>query len=412
MGESTNACATLRFDRRIRLLFRGATITSDAGLLVCRELDDALGLTETADECLQESRGGRNVQHRLVGLLRQSVYSRLAGYEDTNDAERLADDPTMRVVVGDRGIDRPAASTNTMSRFETEVLTQDGNVEGSGRLNAKWVDGAMSRTPHRRVILDMDSSASPVHRPTPVPHVIVHDARAAWDTRVARNSTRQRKEEVMPREDIAVRLRNGDRLLMDGGTGSEIQRRGIAITRGWDTAGSINSWSARALGEAQEVVRQVHEDYLTAGADIIITNSFWTNRTRMGMDGMADRWEEYTYLAGRIAVDARDAVNPNAYVAGGIAPPKADAPQNGPELAAQAAVLAEAGVDVMLVEYVGSVEDCIVAVEAAGSVGLPVFLGVRHVDRYLADPDRLVQALKDPHSYDSSHAPTLSTNLI
>ena len=137
MGESTNACATLRFDRRVRLEFHGATITSDAGLVACRELDDALGLTETAEECLQESRGGRNVQHRLVGLLRQSVYSRLAGYEDTNDAERLAQDPTMRIIVGDRGIDRPAASTNTMSRFETEVLTQDGNVEGLGRLNAK-----------------------------------------------------------------------------------------------------------------------------------------------------------------------------------------------------------------------------------------------------------------------------------
>ena len=164
MGESTNPRATLRFDRRVRLEFRGATITSDAGLLACRELDDALGLTETANECLQESRGGRNVQHRLVGLLRQSVYSRLAGYEDTNDAERLAQDPTMRVVVGRRGgPERPAASTNTMSRFETEVLTQDGNVEGLGRLNAKWVDGAMSRTPHRRVILDMDSSESPVH---------------------------------------------------------------------------------------------------------------------------------------------------------------------------------------------------------------------------------------------------------
>ena len=164
MGESTNPRTTLRFDRRIRLEFHGATITSDAGLLACRELDDALGLTETADECLQESRGGRNVQHRLVGLLRQSVYSRLAGYEDTNDAERLADDPAMRVIVGRRGgPERPAASTNTMSRFETEVLTQDGNVEGLGRLNAKWVDGAMSRTPHRRVILDMDSSESPGH---------------------------------------------------------------------------------------------------------------------------------------------------------------------------------------------------------------------------------------------------------
>ena len=120
MGESTNPRTTLRFDRRIRLKFRGATITSDAGLLACRELDDALRLTETASECLQESRGGRNVQHRLVGLLRQSVYSRLAGYEDTNDAERLSDDPTMRVIVGRRGgPERPAASTNTMSRFET-----------------------------------------------------------------------------------------------------------------------------------------------------------------------------------------------------------------------------------------------------------------------------------------------------
>ena len=87
--------------------------------------------------------------------------SRLAGYEDTNDAERLAQDPTMRIIVGRRDTDRPAASTNTMSRFETEVLTQDGNVEGLDRLNAKWVDLCPAR--RRRVILDMDSSESPVH---------------------------------------------------------------------------------------------------------------------------------------------------------------------------------------------------------------------------------------------------------
>ena len=59
----------------------------------------------------------------------------------------MADDPTMRVVVGRRdGPERPAASTNTMSRFETEVLTQDGNVEGLGRLNSKWV--GRSYVPH------------------------------------------------------------------------------------------------------------------------------------------------------------------------------------------------------------------------------------------------------------------------
>ena len=163
MGESANPALILRFDRRLRLEFRGATITSDAGLLACRELDNALGLTEMATANLRENRTGRNVQHQLVALLRQSVYSRLAGYEDTNDAERLAQDPAMRVIVGWRGLERQAASTNTMSRFETEVLTRKGNLEGLAHLNAQWVQKAMARTSHRRIILDMDSSESPVH---------------------------------------------------------------------------------------------------------------------------------------------------------------------------------------------------------------------------------------------------------
>ena len=90
MGESPNTHATLQFDRRVRLEFHGATITSDAGLLACRELDEALELTDTATACLRENRTGRNIQHQMAPLLRQSVYSRLAGYEDTNDAERMA----------------------------------------------------------------------------------------------------------------------------------------------------------------------------------------------------------------------------------------------------------------------------------------------------------------------------------
>ena len=163
MGESSNSHATLQFDRRVRLEFHGATITSDAGLLACRELDEALELTETATACLRENRTGRNIQHQLLPLLRQSVYSRLAGYEDTNDAERMAQDPAMRVIVGRRGPERQAASTTTMSRFETEVLTRPENLAGLARMNAQWVDGAMAHTPHRRVILDMDSSESPVH---------------------------------------------------------------------------------------------------------------------------------------------------------------------------------------------------------------------------------------------------------
>ena len=87
----------------------------------------------------------------------------LAGYDDTNDAERLSQDPAMRVVVGWQGSDRNAASTNTVSRFETETLTQQDNLQGLARMNPQWVEDAMAHTPHQRVILDMDSSESPVH---------------------------------------------------------------------------------------------------------------------------------------------------------------------------------------------------------------------------------------------------------
>ncbi len=163
MGDGEKAPLRLQFNPKVRLEFRGSTITSDAGLLPIRELDEALSLTNTADDYLQESRTGRNIRHRLVPLLRQSIYSRLAGYDDTNDAERLAQDPAMRVVVGWKGSERNAASVNTMSRFETEILTQEDNLQGLARMNSQWVEGAMAHTPHRRVILDLDSSESPVH---------------------------------------------------------------------------------------------------------------------------------------------------------------------------------------------------------------------------------------------------------
>ena len=163
MGEKAKEVLKLQFDKRLRLEFHGARITSDAGLLACRELDGVLGLMEMAPTYLQETRGGRNVQHELVPLLRQSVYSRLAGYEDTNDAVRLARDPAMQAVVGRRAMEKQAASSNTLSRFETEVLVTEENLRGLEQLNTQWVDHAMARTPHQRVILDMDSSESPVY---------------------------------------------------------------------------------------------------------------------------------------------------------------------------------------------------------------------------------------------------------
>ena len=163
MGDGENASLRLQFNPKVRLEFHGSTITSDAGLLAFREFDDALGLTEIAEDYLQESRTGRNILHHLVPLLRQSIYSRLAGYDDTNDAVRLSQDPAMRVIVGWQGSERKGASTSEMGRFETEFLTQEDNLKGLARINTQWVERAMAHTLHRRVILDMDSSESPVH---------------------------------------------------------------------------------------------------------------------------------------------------------------------------------------------------------------------------------------------------------
>ena len=92
-GEANLPPLRLHFDRRLKLEFHGSRITSDAGLLAYHELEDALGLTSLAGSMLADSRTGKNGWHGLVGLLRQSVYGRLAGYEDVNDADRHRDQP-------------------------------------------------------------------------------------------------------------------------------------------------------------------------------------------------------------------------------------------------------------------------------------------------------------------------------
>src|SRR5215213_9049268 len=151
------------FDRRLQLEFHGTRITSDGGLLAYRELDDALGLTAMAASALAEGRRGKNTRHRLLGLLRQAIYGRLAGYEDVNDAERLARDPAMRAIVGREGLDQLAASTSQMGRFETEWLPTEANLAALTDLSGAWIDRVHARRPPDGIILDLDSSESPTH---------------------------------------------------------------------------------------------------------------------------------------------------------------------------------------------------------------------------------------------------------
>jgi hypothetical protein len=134
-GEADRGALRLDFDRRVMLRFHGSAITSDAGLLAYRELYDVLALTAS---------GGER-PHLLVGLLRQSVFGRLAGYEDVNDADRLRRDPAMRWVVGGKAPMGRAASASQMGRFQTEWLAGPENLAALADPPGQWIDAVHQR---------------------------------------------------------------------------------------------------------------------------------------------------------------------------------------------------------------------------------------------------------------------------
>ena len=162
VGETQKQPFELSFNSRLRVDFQGSRVTSDGGLLLVRELDERLGFGELIERHLTDGRG-KNTQLPLADLVRQSIYSRLAGYEDVNDAERLSQDPAFRLIGSEKVLERGAALTSRVQSFETELLTQAENLAGLAALNRELVAKGEAIDSRRRVVLDMDSTEIPVY---------------------------------------------------------------------------------------------------------------------------------------------------------------------------------------------------------------------------------------------------------
>ena len=162
MGEKQNQPFQLSFNPSLRVDFQGSKVTSDGGLVLVRELDERLGFSDLIARHLTDSRA-KNTQLPLADLLRQSIYSRMAGYEDVNDAERLAQDPAFRLIGSEKIWERGAALTSRVQSFETELLTQEKNLAGLAAINRELLAKVETKDFPQRVVLDMDSTEIPVY---------------------------------------------------------------------------------------------------------------------------------------------------------------------------------------------------------------------------------------------------------
>ena len=162
MGETASQPFQLSFNAALKVEFQGSRVTSDGGLILVRELDERLGFSDLIAQHIADQRG-KNTQFPLTDLVRQSVYRRLAGYEDVNDAERLSHDPTFRLIGSEQIWERGAALTSRVHSFETELLTQGENLTGLAALNRELIARVEAMDSPQRVVLDIDSTEIPVY---------------------------------------------------------------------------------------------------------------------------------------------------------------------------------------------------------------------------------------------------------
>ena len=174
-------------------------------------------------------------------------------------------------------------------------------------------------------------------------------------------------------ENLIKRLHDGGRVLIDGATGTEIERRGVPqLDNAWNGGGALSH---------PDILRQVHEDYIRAGAEIIISNTFATSHHALNDAGVGDRFDDYNRRAVELAIEARNNCNrQDVLVAGGISywswtgqHPALSALRD--SVTQQAAIMTDAGADLLMLEMMVDIDRMLVTLEGAQSSGLPVWVG-------------------------------------
>ena len=173
---------------------------------------------------------------------------------------------------------------------------------------------------------------------------------------------------------VMARIAKGERILIDGATGTEIERRGVPQLDGaWNGGGALSH---------PDTLRQVHKDYIRQGAEIVISNTFATHRQALRIAGEEENFDAYNRRGVELAIEARDETNaPHVLVAGGISywawtGPWVDPQELSASAGEQAAIMADAGADLLMLEMMVDIERMLATLKAAQETGLPVWVGL------------------------------------
>jgi DDE family transposase len=160
-GEPQKAVIRPDFNRAILIDFQGATISSDTGFILLREVDERFRIIGPMKDCLEDLRCPKHTRHSLVQMIRQRVYQIAAGYEDCNDADYLRIDPALRLAIGkDHEV---GAGQSMLSRLENDVLGNAVGLEALDGALSRATDALLKRRNKKRLIIDLDSTEDPAH---------------------------------------------------------------------------------------------------------------------------------------------------------------------------------------------------------------------------------------------------------